>query len=155
MKKLFTALAFSVLTATAITAAAQSSDCGVGRGLSPCYQQGPGAGYGPGRQSGQVSAEDRIDRRVGRLTAGLNLSNEQQAQVRTILQEQSGKGAASWEETHNRIAGVLTDEQRAQLNGGAPNGVGAAEAWDAGRVTGRAPATPGSGRRTAELSHPG
>ena len=145
MKKLFTALAFSVLTATAITAAAQSSDCGVGRGLSPCYQQGPGAGYGPGRQGGQVSVEDRIDRRVGRLTARLNLSNEQQAQVRTILQEQSGKGAASWEETHNRIAGVLTDEQRAQFEqwraqrGGGGRGMGRGPGYGPGAGYGRSP----------------
>jgi hypothetical protein len=145
MKKLFTAIAFSVLTATAITAAAQSPDCGVGRGLSPCYQQGPGAGYGPGRQGGQVSVEDRIDRRVGRLTARLNLSNEQQAQVRTILQEQAGKGAASWEETHNRIAGVLNDEQRAQFEqwraqrGGGGRGMGRGPGYGSGAGYGQGP----------------
>ena len=115
MKKLFTALAFSVLTATAITAAAQSPDGGQGRRMGPCYHHDPGAGYGPGPQGGQFSAEDRINHRVERLTARLNLSTEQQAQVKTILQEEDTKLAASWKETHDRIAAVLNDQQRAQL----------------------------------------
>jgi len=115
MKKILTAIAFSVMTATAITAAAQPPDCGMGRGQEPCYQQGPGAGYGPGRQGGKVSAEDRINRRVERMATRLKLTDEQKAQVKTILQEEDNKLAATWKETHDRIAGVLTDEQRAQF----------------------------------------
>ena len=114
MKKILTAIAFSVMTATAITAAAQPPDCG-GRGQGPCYQQGPGAGYGPGRQGGKVSAEDRINRRVERMATRLKLTDEQKAQVKTILQEEDNKLAATWKETHDRIAGVLTDEQRTQF----------------------------------------
>lgn len=116
MNKMMTALVFSVLTATAMTATAQPADCGQGRGMGPCYQHqfGPGRGYGPGR-GGQMSVEDRIDRRVNRMTAGLNLSAEQQTQVRQILQEEYAKPTFSWQDTHNRIAGVLTDQQRAQF----------------------------------------
>src|SRR5512144_729319 len=115
MKKLLTAITVSVMTAMALPAVAQSTDCGMGRGLGPCYQQGPGAGYSPGRQGGQISTEDRINRLVERFTARLNLSPEQQAQVRTILQEEDTKLAASWKETHDRIAAVLNDQQRAQF----------------------------------------
>lgn len=145
MKKLLTAITVSIMTALALPAVAQSTDCGMGRGLGPCYQQGPGAGYGPGRQDGQFNTEDRINRRVERLTARLNLSPEQQAQVRTILQEQSSQGAASWNETHNRIAAVLNDQQRAQFEqwraqrGGRGRGMGPGPGYGPGSSYGPGP----------------
>ena len=102
--------------------------------MGPCYHHGPGAGYGPGPQGGQVSAEDRVNHRVERLTAHLNLSTEQQAQVKTILQEKNAKLTAAWKETHDRIAAVLNDQQRAQF-----------EQWHAQHGAGGRGMGPGSG----------
>ena len=144
MKKILTVIAFSVMTAAAFPAVAQSPDSGQGGGMGPCYHHGPGAGYGPGPQSGQFSAEDRVNHRIERLTAHLNLSTEQQAQVKTIMQDEDAKLAAAWKETHDRIATVLNDQQRAQF-----------EQWHAQHGVGGRGMGPKSGSNSDPSGSPG
>jgi Spy/CpxP family protein refolding chaperone len=54
------------------------------------------------------------DQRLERMTERLGLSAEQQAQVRTILDEQRAARDLQRQETHQRIDAVLTEAQRAQ-----------------------------------------
>lgn len=63
-----------------------------------------------------------LDSRISRLTERLSLTEEQQAEIRPILEQKMQKMQAMWmearklrQETDAKIQGLLTDEQRAQF----------------------------------------
>ena len=60
------------------------------------------------------NAEQRIEKRVERITERLNLSPEQADTLATVMREQAAKQQALREETRTRIDSILNDEQRAQ-----------------------------------------
>ena len=59
--------------------------------------------------------EARIDRHVARLTDRIDLSTEQQAQVRALLAERRNDPGITPAEMRERMATILDDEQQAQL----------------------------------------
>ena len=135
MNKTIAAIAFGIITATAATAALAQAP---GWGSGPCYRQGapvgaqPGTGYGPGRMMGmRGDPAQRMTRRLDFLTTRLGLSTEQQTRIKSILEEQRATRSAMRGQTHERIAAVLTSDQRAKFDqmrasfqGGRPGGRG-------------------------------
>jgi Spy/CpxP family protein refolding chaperone len=98
MNKLLTAIAFSIMTAGAVTAIAQPP------------------GGGPGNPAGgPPDYEERIERRVDRMATQLNLTAEQKAQIQAIMEEQHAKHQALWQESQTRINAVLDEQQRAEF----------------------------------------
>jgi Spy/CpxP family protein refolding chaperone len=99
--------------------------------LPASAQMGPGPGAGPGMQggTGKMAASD-CQRRLQRLTQRLGLSEEQQAQIKPLLEEEAtqvqtlrddstlsrdernAKLQELHESTYNRINGFLTPEQQ-------------------------------------------
>lgn len=119
MKKLLTTIAFGVMTATGISALAQTQGPAYGPGLeqgaSPAFQQGQGYGPGRGMQGRRGDPAQRIQRRLDRMSRYLELNDRQKAQVKAILEEQHAKRMSMRTEMHNRIAAVLDEEQRAKF----------------------------------------
>ncbi|NKC17043.1 MAG: hypothetical protein GKR94_34060 [Gammaproteobacteria bacterium] len=64
--------------------------------------------------AGPERAEGRAARYVERMAERLDLSNEQRAQLDTIVREQGDKRRALREESQARIEGILTAQQREQ-----------------------------------------
>jgi Spy/CpxP family protein refolding chaperone len=87
-------LAFAIATALVATSATAGPDA---RG----YDQGPAA-----------FAETRIER----MTERLDLTPEQQVEIRTILEEQRALADQQRQETRARIGAVLTPEQLARID---------------------------------------
>jgi len=119
MKKILTAIAFGVMTATGINALAQTPTPGYGpgfqQGLDPGLQQGQGYGPRPGMQGGRGDPAQRIQRQLERMSEYLELNETQKTQVKAILEEQHAKRMTMRAEMHNRIASVLDEQQRARF----------------------------------------
>ena len=64
-------------------------------------------GYGPD--------SNRVDARVARMTEHLNLSNEQQKQIRTMIEAHKAERQAMRGKMHADISSVLNDEQKAKF----------------------------------------
>ncbi len=99
----------------------------------------------------------RISRRLDFLTRELDLSAAQQAQVKSILEEQQATRTAMRGRTHGRISSLLTDTQRskfdqmrANLRGGRQGtwgpGGGGGPGMGYPRAPGYAPAPLGAGQ---------
>lgn len=58
---------------------------------------------------------EHIEKRVSRMKENLNLTDDQAAQLKTILTEQHTKREALRTETETRITGILTPEQATKL----------------------------------------
>lgn len=169
MNKTMLAIGFGIMTAAAATVSLAQ---GPGWGNGPCFQQGatppafqpgggygpPGGGYGPGRMGGmRGDPVQRISRRLDFLTRELDLSAAQQAQVKSILEEQQATRTAMRGRTHGRISSLLTDTQRskfdqmrANLRGGRQGtwgpGGGGGPGMGYPRAPGYAPAPLGAGQ---------
>jgi len=119
MKKTIAALAIGIMTAASVAVLAQPPGWGYGPGYGQATattgQPGPGYGRGPGRGMRGEPAQ-RIAGRVDYLADQLNLSADQKSEVTAILEEQRAKRMGMRGETHDRIAAVLTDEQRAKFD---------------------------------------
>ena len=119
MRKILTAIAFGAMTATGISALAQTPAPGYGPGfqpgVDPSFQQGGGYGPGAGMRGGRGDPAQRIQRRLARMSQYLGLNEAQQAQVKAILEEQQAKRVALRKETHTRISAVLNEQQRASF----------------------------------------
>jgi Spy/CpxP family protein refolding chaperone len=59
--------------------------------------------------------EQRLEHRVERMSAQLQLDPAQQTELRTILEQQQAQRRALREQTRARIDAVLTEEQRSKL----------------------------------------
>ena len=59
--------------------------------------------------------EQRIDQMVSRMAEHLNLTAEQQTELKSIFLEQNNKHRKLAEETQTRVQSVLTDEQKQKL----------------------------------------
>jgi protein CpxP len=59
-------------------------------------------------------ASERVDARLERMTERLDLSADQQARIRSILEEQHAAADLRRQETQRQIDAVLTDPQRAE-----------------------------------------
>ena len=153
MKDLLTAITFGVMTATGVSALAQTQTPaygpGVQQGTAPAFQQGQGYGPGPGMQGRRGDPARRIQRRLERMSEYLELNDTQKAQVKTIIEEQHAKRMSMRTEMHNRIAAVLDEQQRAkfeqmkaQRGKGRPGGGwgrrGGGQGYGAGPATGPA-----------------
>jgi len=114
MKKTIAALAIGIMTTGSMAALAQPP----GWGYGPGYGQAPttAAQPAPGFGRGQGLPAQRIAGRVDYLTDRLNLSEDQKAKITGILDEQRAKRMSIRGETHDRIAAVLNDEQRAKFD---------------------------------------
>ena len=64
-------------------------------------------GYGPD--------SNRVDARVTRMTEHLNLSNEQQKQIRTMIESHKAERQEMRGKMHAGISSVLNDEQKAKF----------------------------------------
>lgn len=119
MKKILTAIAFGVMTATGVSALAQTPAPGYGpgfqQGADPAFQQGQGYRPGPGMQGGRGDPAQRIQRRLERMSEYLDLNELQKTQVKDILEEQHAKRMSMRAEMHNRISAVLDEQQRAKF----------------------------------------
>ena len=119
MKKTLTAIAFGVMTATGISALAQTPGPGYGPGFQqdtgPEYQQGQGYGPGPGMQGRRGDPAQHIQRRLERMSQYLELSETQKTQIKAILEEQQAKRRAMRGEMHDRISAVLNEQQRTKF----------------------------------------
>jgi Spy/CpxP family protein refolding chaperone len=119
MNKTITALAIGIMTAASTAVLAQPPGWGYGPGYgqapATAAQPGPGYGRGPG-WSGRGDPAQRIAGRVDYLTDQLNLSADQKTKITSILEEQRAKRTGMRGETHDRIAAVLNDEQRAKFD---------------------------------------
>jgi len=62
--------------------------------------------------AGSHFSEQRQEHRLERMTEHLQLTTQQQTEVRRIMDEQQDKRRALHDETRQRIAAVLTGEQR-------------------------------------------
>lgn len=70
----------------------------------------------PAAESDRASKmEERIDRRVERMSQNLGLDDAQRAQLTGVMREQAEKRRAVHEETRSRIAEFLTEEQSAKM----------------------------------------
>lgn len=58
---------------------------------------------------------EHIDKRISRMKENLNLTEDQAAQLKTILTEQHAKREGLRSETETRITGILTSEQATKL----------------------------------------
>ncbi|TXH67563.1 MAG: hypothetical protein E6Q83_17390 [Thiothrix sp.] len=63
----------------------------------------------------EAKMAEHIDRRVSRMKESLSLTDDQAAQLKTILTEQHTKHEALRTETETRVNGVLTPEQATKL----------------------------------------
>ena len=119
MKKTVTALAIGIMTAAGTAALAQPPGWGYGPGYgqapAAAAQPGPGYGRGPG-WGGRGDPAQRIAGRVDYLTDQLNLSQDQKTKITRILEEQRAKRMGMRGETHDHIAAVLNDDQRAKFD---------------------------------------
>ena len=169
MNKTILAIGFGIMTAAATTVSLAQ---GPGWGYGPCFQQGatppavqpgggygpPGGGYGPGRMGGmRGDPTQRINRRLDFLTRELDLTADQQVQVRGVLEEQQATRTSMRGRTHGRISSLLTDTQRskfdqmrANLRGGRQGtwgpGGGGGPGMGYPRAPGYAPAPLGAGQ---------
>ena len=103
--------------------------------VTPAFAQPPGsefgAGYGRGPMGGQGGdLSELIARRLDHLDRQLNLSEEQRTRIEGILEEQMARGKGARGETRERIAAVLTDQQRDQFEQmRPPRGKGSGGRW--------------------------
>jgi Spy/CpxP family protein refolding chaperone len=138
MNKTITALAIGIMTAASAAVLAQPPGWGYGPGYgqAPATAAQPGPGYGRGPGWGKRSdPAQRIAGRVDYLTDQLDLSADQKTKITGILEAQRAKRMGMRSETHDRIAAVLNDEQRAKF-----------DQIRANRGKGRQGAGPGMGR---------
>jgi Spy/CpxP family protein refolding chaperone len=78
--------------------------------LPAAAQKGPGPGDGQGMRQGQGKSGPSAEKRLQHLTRQLDLSAEQQAQIRPILQEEESQLAALRAETT-----LSREERRSRL----------------------------------------
>ena len=64
-------------------------------------------GYGP--------RHDRMEKRIERMTEQLNLTTEQQAQIKTMFEEHKDERKAMRERMHKDINAVLNEEQQSRF----------------------------------------
>ena len=120
MKKTREILVIGLMSCAAAGAVAQTANpaYGPGYGQMPAanwQQPTPGWGRGSGFQGMRGDPAQRIEHRLQRIAVRLNLSEEQRTQIKGVLQEQHAKRTALRTETHERIAALLNEEQRAQF----------------------------------------
>jgi Spy/CpxP family protein refolding chaperone len=113
MNKSLIAIALALTTAAG---SALAQPLGWAGGPGPGYQPGYPPAYGPGSGRGLQVDPARIDRRMERMTAGLNLTEAQQQEIRGILEQRRAGQLTSRDQTHAAIAAVLDPQQRAQLD---------------------------------------
>ena len=119
MNKTITAIAIGILTTASATALAQTPGWGYGPGFGqPAASTAqPAPGYGPGQMRGmRGDPAQRISRRVDYLAGELSLNDDQKTRIQGILEEQNAKRMRMRGETHDLIAGVLSDEQRVKFD---------------------------------------
>lgn len=63
----------------------------------------------------EKSVESRVEHKIEKMTKYLELTPEQQAEIKPILTEKMTKMKALHEESQGKIAEVLTDEQKAKV----------------------------------------
>ena len=151
MRTTIAAIAIGVMTAASAVALAQAPGWGYGPGYAqnPASAAQPCPGYGPGAMRGmRGDPAQRIAGRVDFLTGRLSLSEEQKTGIQGILEEQYAKRMGIRGETHDRIAAVLSAEQKAKFDQMRANfGQGRRGNW--GRGAGGGPCKgygPGMGR---------
>jgi hypothetical protein len=115
MKKTLTAATLAVATAIAGTALAQPPGWGEGPGWNPAGTSAQPA-YGPGSGMGLRRNPQAVENRVQRMSQALGLTDAQQAEIRGVLEDRRAGRITSRDETHARIASVLNEDQRAQLD---------------------------------------
>lgn len=115
MSNTLKAIAFGVMTTAGLSALAQPPGSGQATGLQQeadsQIQPGQGYGPGPGMRGGRRDPAQRIER----MARYLELSEEQETQIKAILQEQHAKRVGLREETHKRISAILNEQQRGKL----------------------------------------
>jgi Spy/CpxP family protein refolding chaperone len=120
MKNTLTVIAFGMMTAASASALAQNEEWGYGpanqQGYYPGLQRNQGYGPGPGMKWGRGDSAQRIQRRLDRMAQHLELNEGQKTQIKAILEEQHAKRSSMRDETHNRIAAVLNEQQRIKLD---------------------------------------
>ena len=128
------------LMAIATTALAQPWG-GYGPGTGGPGTGGPGMG-GPG----MGGPGGNVDFRIERMTAMLDLSPQQQEQLRAIFQEQQGRRQAMQQAMQqvmrSQVDAILTPEQRekhAQMMGSGGRGFGGGRGWGGGPGMGPCP----------------
>lgn len=99
----------SAIIGIAIAMSAASSSIAV--------EQSEGMGGMPGGQgrTAPPTPEQRVDHMVSRMAEHLNLTAEQQTELKSIFLEQNDKHRKLSQETQTRVQSVLTDEQKQKL----------------------------------------
>ena len=119
MRKIPTAIAFCVMSATGAATFAQTpnpeSTPSVRQEVDSGFQQNQGDGPNPGIRGGRSDPDERIQRRLDRMTRYLELNEEQKTQIKAIMEVQQAKRTAMRQETQNRISDVLNEQQRAKF----------------------------------------
>ena len=82
--------------------------------------QPPGGPGGPGGH--RMDGMTMVDHHLAKMTKDLNLTADQQAQIKPILQEQEHKMRELNRRTHSKIQAVLTDEQKKKFEEMGPHG---------------------------------
>ncbi len=67
------------------------------------------------RQSRDARIQERIERRVSHMTERLDLTSDQAQQMRDLLAEKRANPSLTRTEMRERVASVLSEDQRAQL----------------------------------------
>ncbi len=63
----------------------------------------------------EKSVESRVEHKVEKMTKHLELTPEQQEQIKPIIAEKLAKMKAAQTESHTKIEAILTDEQKAKV----------------------------------------
>lgn len=114
MKKTLTAATLAIATALAGSALAQAPAWGPGAGWGGTPGSQPA--FGPGSGMGLRRDPQAVENRVQRMSQVLGLTDAQQHEIRGILDQRRAGQITSRDETHARIASVLNDTQRSQLD---------------------------------------
>ena len=140
MNKTITAIAIGLMTAASTAVLAQPPGWGYGPGYqqAPATAARPGPGYGRGPGWGMPGAAGQsVSGRADYLADQLNLSADQKTRIQGILEEQRAMRAGMRGATHERIAAVLNEEQRAKLDQMRGSGKGRQGSWGGGPGMGR------------------
>lgn len=79
------------------------------------YSASPLLAHGKDKAEWRQSHADRVEHRLERLKSELGLNDDQIGKIRDLLSDQQAKITAIREETHKKMAAVLTPEQKAKF----------------------------------------